>query len=806
MECDRLWAHPIARFHMPKRPSFICCPSRSSLRKPATAFYLPRAAFLFLFGCSILVYMSASSATPRSNGVLRDASRNPKLITHLISCAVQPKSTSRTPTQAHTAIISTIENWPDLDFPSNNPALRRSHTATAYSAATQRARAPLRLMFQRGLAGLEIVQSQQRFPQSLAQRLRARRHANLPSWTTPVEPVATQLASFCTRCRSQSPNSVRRLMRRPNLRPGTARSRNTNNNSKDQRKQQDNFTETTGLDYTAGVLSASPDAHLSSDSLFHALGSDATSNQFAEVSFLASVSHSEIATIFWNNDVIRYPPTFPDGGSSTQSSPRRLVSMSGLEKAKYQKAGSVMAVRGAKQFTGWRSVTGENTLEKFWKRQEQEAFNSAMDEAAAAREAEEKRLQSLKETSLWQQVQLDSRQDFLASQFGNLMTAEQQNTLRSQIPRPDALPIFDPELEANSGLDVSTMPSSLRGAARGAAQGMRPANSSGKTGEQLEGQGQFIRYTRISDRILPSLDNFIVYNRWAVNYGRNDISKTTQVSVGNSRAAVGVALTPIGSGLTSTNVNYGINAISVRTLESTQDVKVGVVRGKYAFDIERSNGLQQSSVELISRYTEVAALADQLRNIYGVRTRVRNFEINYQRDFTPQSGSLNQGIENILAQEFAINYRSFSVIVGTDVIDKEYAVSAGVRGYQFSAIRDFDARLSDFQANFGKGWQVVVQGDYPDSTSEEVFTGIGFGRIGRAYVASGMGVGDDGIPAGQVELETADVGLAVDFLDEGADRRFNYALTVGKFSYIWESSIVIPNVNLPVFFLIPPAS
>eukprot|EP00920_Eleutheroschizon_duboscqi_P037966 GHVT01090861.1.p1 GENE.GHVT01090861.1~~GHVT01090861.1.p1 ORF type:complete len:436 (+),score=38.90 GHVT01090861.1:1320-2627(+) len=429
MECDRLWAHPIARFHMPKRPSFICCPSRSSLRKPATAFYLPRAAFLFLFGCSILVYMSASSATPRSNGVLRDASRNPKLITHLISCAVQPKSTSRTPTQAHTAIISTIENWPDLDFPSNNPALRRSHTATAYSAATQRARAPLRLMFQRGLAGLEIVQSQQRFPQSLAQRLRARRHANLPSWTTPVEPVATQLASFCTRCRSQSPNSVRRLMRRPNLRPGTARSRNTNNNSKDQRKQQDNFTETTGLDYTAGVLSASPDAHLSSDSLFHALGSDATSNQFAEVSFLASVSHSEIATIFWNNDVIRYPPTFPDGGSSTQSSPRRLVSMSGLEKAKYQKAGSVMAVRGAKQFTGWRSVTGENTLEKFWKRQEQEAFNSAMDEAAAAREAEEKRLQSLKETSLWQQVQLDSRQDFLASQFGNLMTAEQQNTL-----------------------------------------------------------------------------------------------------------------------------------------------------------------------------------------------------------------------------------------------------------------------------------------------------------------------------------------------------------------------------------------
>eukprot|EP00923_Selenidium_pygospionis_P014417 GHVN01024747.1.p3 GENE.GHVN01024747.1~~GHVN01024747.1.p3 ORF type:complete len:188 (-),score=24.20 GHVN01024747.1:796-1359(-) len=151
-----------------------------------------------------------------------------------------------------------------------------------------------------------------------------------------------------------------------------------------------------------------------------------------------------------------------------------------------------------------------------------------------------------------------------------------------------------------------------------------------------------------------------------------------------------------------------------------------------------------------------------------------------------------------MATEIFVGFRSASAAIAFDVLDTQYGVSIGARGYAINVLRDFDERRSDIQANWGNGWQLVLTGDFDDRLSTEKFGLIGFGRLGRAYISAGVGVGDDGIPQGGVELETADFGLAVDFVDDAGTRVFAYDITVGKFTYLWESIVVPANIELPV--------
>jgi len=48
-------------------------------------------------------------------------------------------------------------------------------------------------------------------------------------------------------------------------------------------------------------------------------------------------------------------------------------------------------------------------------------------------------------------------------------------------------------------------------------------------------------------------------------------------------------------------------------------------------------------------------------------------------------------------------------------------------------------------------------------------------------------------------VETSSVGVGVDFIDDGGDRLFLYSITVGKFTYVWESEILPDNILVPDF-------
>lgn len=71
-------------------------------------------------------------------------------------------------------------------------------------------------------------------------------------------------------------------------------------------------------------------------------------------------------------------------------------------------------------------------------------------------------------------------------------------------------------------------------------------------------------------------------------------------------------------------------------------------------------------------------------------------------------------------------------------------------------------------------------------------------------VLVGGGIGSDGIPQGSFEAQTPDVGLFTRFLDIFGDRRLQTTITIGKFTYIWESIITPHNLRIPNFFGLNP--
>lgn len=68
----------------------------------------------------------------------------------------------------------------------------------------------------------------------------------------------------------------------------------------------------------------------------------------------------------------------------------------------------------------------------------------------------------------------------------------------------------------------------------------------------------------------------------------------------------------------------------------------------------------------------------------------------------------------------------------------------------------------------------------------------------------GGGIGNDGIPEASLEAQTPDVGVFMRFLEFGSDRTLQTAMTIGKFTYIWESVITPHNLRIPNFFGLDP--
>ncbi|PHJ25254.1 hypothetical protein CSUI_000903 [Cystoisospora suis] len=403
------------------------------------------------------------------------------------------------------------------------------------------------------------------------------------------------------------------------------------------------------------------------------------------------------------------------------------------------------------QFVNWRSFTGERVIEKFWQ-------NSLRESEARDR----KRVEQEVQTKFAEEFEFERRKKQLWEAMGR--QPPEDNTSEQEL----------------ADRYYSAMQAVLHGPKE----------------DILTGQA-FGRYALSSnDKFIKDLRNRVIYGPWALNWNRAITSRTTRVSLGGRRGAVSVG-SSASSYVTTANVNWNRTAVTFAVRPNDQAVKLGVLRGRYGVDIARSNRLRTSAVETVMRYVETATVVDQINRTYGQRVRIRRFSFNYTRDFTiPRFDS--PGRTPGLRQELAVNWGSLGISVGTDVPDNEYAISVGLRGYQFSVLRDFFQRLTQFQGNWGRGWQLEIATKFEDPVSQLIYYQVGFGRLGRLYATAGAGVGSEGTPMALVQVQGNDASVAFKAVEEAGVRIFNIGFTVGRFTYSWDSVVDYNKIALPL--------
>nr|CEL72757.1 TPA: hypothetical protein BN1205_035620 [Toxoplasma gondii VEG] len=403
------------------------------------------------------------------------------------------------------------------------------------------------------------------------------------------------------------------------------------------------------------------------------------------------------------------------------------------------------------QFVNWRSFSGERVMERFWRnsvkeseRRDQQRFEEEIQSRFAQEFEFERRKQRLWQAIGRESPDGDTTEGELAAQYYAAMQAALHG------PKEDII-----------------------------------------TGQAF---GRYIPSTAQSP--ITDLQNKVIYGPWALNWNRAITSRTTRVSLGGRRGAVSIG-SSASSYVTTANVNWNRTAVTFAARPNDQAVKLGILRGRYGVDVARSNRLRTSAVETVMRYVETATVVDQINRTYGQRIRVRRFSFNYTRDFTiPRFDS--PGRTPGLRQELAVNWGSLGISVGTDVPDNEYAISVGLRGYQFSVLRDFFQRLTQFQGNWGRGWQLEIATKFEDPINDLLYYQVGFGRLGRLYATAGAGFASDNTPMALVQVQGNDASVAFKAVQEAGVRVFNIGFTVGRFTYSWDSVVDYDRVAMPL--------
>eukprot|EP00918_Siedleckia_nematoides_P016099 GHVU01034704.1.p1 GENE.GHVU01034704.1~~GHVU01034704.1.p1 ORF type:complete len:755 (-),score=177.89 GHVU01034704.1:738-3002(-) len=348
--------------------------------------------------------------------------------------------------------------------------------------------------------------------------------------------------------------------------------------------------------------------------------------------------------------------------------------------------------------------------------------------------------------------------------------------------------------EAASGGDLPNMLGMLQ-----ARQRLRESDAASAGGEEVLGGQSVGRYVPIDDKMIREASSDVRYGIWRVALARDDPQRTTVAQVGNDRGFVksGVDLTnragEFDVGFDSMTVKGGFD-------ERTRAHELGIIRGNYGLQVGRGNIERLTAVEAVARNTEFATLVDLMERTYGQRVKVRDFEINARHDFD----DFIDATDIALATELLIAYKTATAAVGFDVADSEYGVSVTLRNRSVNVLRDFDEYISEFQANWGNGWQLVMETDFRDPFSDEISVQMGFGRLGRAYAVAGLGVGNDGLPLALAELQTEDVSFGVEFTEIVGNRILIFSAKVGKFTYTFSSSIVPENMRIPALFGVTP--
>eukprot|EP00919_Chromeraceae_sp_WS-2016_P050058 GHVR01118717.1.p1 GENE.GHVR01118717.1~~GHVR01118717.1.p1 ORF type:complete len:251 (+),score=57.39 GHVR01118717.1:565-1317(+) len=239
--------------------------------------------------------------------------------------------------------------------------------------------------------------------------------------------------------------------------------------------------------------------------------------------------------------------------------------------------------------------------------------------------------------------------------------------------------------------------------------------------------------------------------------------------------------------------------------ESDLEGGLGLYVGRYGVRVDRDLDDLATAVEVVARSFEIGTLIDRRDREYGARIKLRNFEFSMRHDFFDiQDPLTNDNSYSSLATELFFGWRSFGVSVGSDFINTRYGVSVSMLGYECSMVRDFDERITDTQVNWGN-YQLALNGDFVDPFSRELYGRVGFGRLGRAWVSAGAGVGNDGVPQSSFQVESPNAAVGFDFIEDGK-RLYLFSVSVGKFTYVWESATLLSNVKLPQAAFVLPGS
>lgn len=107
-------------------------------------------------------------------------------------------------------------------------------------------------------------------------------------------------------------------------------------------------------------------------------------------------------------------------------------------------------------------------------------------------------------------------------------------------------------------------------------------------------------------------------------------------------------------------------------------------------------------------------------------------------------------------------------------------MAIGLRGYQFTVVRNFSTRTTDFLGNWGNGWQILLSSTAPGPDDPTIIARAGAGRLGRSFVLAGAGIGRDMIPIMSFQTQLDDVGVIVEFSPGMNERIFAYGIEISK--------------------------
>eukprot|EP00917_Polyrhabdina_sp_WS-2016_P031999 GHVP01068302.1.p1 GENE.GHVP01068302.1~~GHVP01068302.1.p1 ORF type:complete len:341 (-),score=57.06 GHVP01068302.1:143-1165(-) len=140
------------------------------------------------------------------------------------------------------------------------------------------------------------------------------------------------------------------------------------------------------------------------------------------------------------------------------------------------------------------------------------------------------------------------------------------------------------------------------------------------------------RYVPNQNRFIQEVFNEYVYGPWAVGWGHDFIDRTTKAQVGSRLGFVGLG-TSINQLETTFNTAWKSTLVHASFDERDQSSGVGILKGRYGVNIDRSNVNHATAAQIIARNSEFATLTDFVDENYGQRVRIRDFEINFQHDF-----------------------------------------------------------------------------------------------------------------------------------------------------------------------------